>query len=135
MSSEYDYQVKNVTEWANAFISIGSCYQASFGEAHDKLVLAVENSLLKLQWTRSPNIVKTLAHLAGTFGCIPIERKSKYLYEAALELGDSLSQYFLARELRWGAIYSPDDRFQNFHKDSHDLLSYCNVECCISLKE
>ena len=102
MSSEYDYQVKKVTEWANAFISIGRCSQASFEKAHDKLVLAVEDSLLKLRWTRSPEVVKTLAHLAGTFNCIPKERKSIYLYEAASELEDSLSQYFLAWELDWG---------------------------------
>ena len=75
MSSESDYQVKKVTDWANAFISIGQCSQASFGEAHDKFVLAVENSLLKLQWTSSPDVLKTLAHLAGTFDCISIESK------------------------------------------------------------
>jgi len=128
MSSEYDYQVKKVTEWANAFISIGRCPEASFKEAHDKLVLSVEASLLKLQWTRSPNVVKTLAHLAGTFNCIPIERKSKYLYEAASELGDSLSQFFLAWELSRGGIDPPDYRLQNFHKDSHDLQEWSQAE-------
>ena len=128
MSSEYDYQVKKVTEWANSFISIGRCPEASFEEAHDKLVLSVEASLVKLQWTRSPNVVKTLAHLAGTFKCIPIERKSKYLYEAATELGDSLSQFFLAWELSWGGIDPPDYRLQNFHKDSHDLQEWSQAE-------
>ena len=129
MSSEYDYQVKKVTEWANAFISIGRCPEASFEEAHDKLVLSVEDALLKkLQWTRSPNVVKTLAKLASTFNCIPIDRKSKYLYEAAFELEDSQSQYLLACELRWGGIVSSDDRLQYFHKDSHDLKEWYQAE-------
>jgi len=128
MSSEYDYQVKNVTEWANSFISIGKCYQASFEVAHDTLILEVEDSLLKLLWTRSPDVVKTLAHLAGTFDCIPIERKSKYLYEAASELEDSLSQYLLAWELSWDGIDPPDDRLQNFHKDSHSLEEWSQAE-------
>ena len=128
MSSEYDYQVKTVTEWANAFISIGRCSQLSFEKAHDKLVLAVEDSLLKLRRTRSPDVVKTLAHLAGTFDCIPIERKSTYLYEAALELRDSLSQYFLAWELRRNEINPPEDRLQNFHKDSHSLGDWFQAE-------
>jgi TPR repeat protein len=128
MSSEYDDQVKNVTEWANAFISIGRCSQASFEKAHDTLILEVENSLLKLLWTRSPDVVKTLAHLAGSFNCIPRERKSKYLYEAALELEDSLSQYLLAWELSWDGIDPPDDRLQNFHKDSHSLEEWSQAE-------
>ena len=128
MSSEYDYQVKKVTEWANAFISIGSCPEASFEEAHDKLVLSVEDSLLKLQRSRSPNVVKTLAKLAVTFNCIPIERKSKYVYEAAFKLEDSLSQYLLACELRWGGIVSSDDRLQYFHKDSRDLKEWYQAE-------
>lgn len=128
MSLEYDYQVKNVTEWANAFISIGRCSQASFEVAHDTLILEVEDSLLKLLWTRSPDVVKTLAHLAGSFNCIPRERKSKYLYEAALELEDPLSQYFLAWELSWDEIDPPDDRLQNFHKDSYDLKEWSQAE-------
>ena len=128
MSSEYDYQVKKVTEWADAFISIGRCSQASFEKAHDTLILEVEDSLLKLLWTRSPDVVKTLAHLAGSFNCIPRERKSKYLYEAALELEDSLSQYLLAWELSWDGIDPPDDRLQNFHKDSHDLQEWSQAE-------
>ena len=66
--------------------------------------------------------------MAGTFDCISIESKSKYLYEAALELDDSLSQYFLAWELSRGGIDPPDYRLQNFHKDSHDLQEWSQAE-------
>jgi TPR repeat protein len=128
MSSESDYQVKKVTEWANAFISIGSLFYASFSKEHDELVLGVENSLLNLRWTCSPHIVETLAYLAFTFDCIPLERKSNYLYEAAMEIRDARSQYFLAWELRRNGINPPDDRFLNFHKDSNDLRVWNQAE-------
>ena len=128
MSSKSDYQVEKVIEWVIAFISIGRCYSASFEEEQNKFVLAVEDTLLNLRWNRSPNIVKTLAHLAGTFDCIPIERKSEYLYEAALKLKDPKSQYFLALELRHGVIYPRDDQQLSDPKHSHDSQGWFQAE-------
>jgi len=45
-----------------------------------------------------------------------------------LELDDSLSQYFLAWELRRNSIYPPDDRLNNCHKNSHDLQEWSQAE-------
>jgi TPR repeat protein len=128
MSLELDYQVKKITEWANAFISIGHCFDAPFKKEHDELILRIEESLLNLPRSRSPSIVKTLAYMAFTFDCIPSERKSEYLYEAALELRDARSQYFLASELRFNEIHPPNDRLLNFHKGSHDLHVWIQAE-------
>jgi TPR repeat protein len=128
MSSKSVYQVEKVTEWVNAFILIGRCYSASFEVEQDKFVLAIEDSLLNLRWNRSPNIVKTLAYLAGTFDCIPIERKSEYLYEAALKLNDPKSQYFLALELRHGVIYPRDDQQLSDPKHSYDSKVWFQAE-------
>ncbi len=120
--------MEKIIEWVNAFISIGRCYEANFEEEKKKFVLAIEDTLLNLRWNRSPNVVKTLAHLAGTFDCIPIERKTEYLYQAALRLNDPKSQYFLALEIKQGAVYPRHDQLLCVPNQSHEFQVWCQAE-------